>query len=79
MTLAQAVNQAVDVINLAVQVLGTVALVLFLWSVVRYITTSTEKDQRESREAMVWGIIALFVLVSIWGILRIMKSVFPFG
>ena len=78
MTFQSLVYQAVDLINLAVQVLGALALVLFMWSGVRYITTATEKDQRQSRDALLWGLIALFVLVSIWGILRILRSVFLF-
>jgi hypothetical protein len=69
------VNQIVDVINVAVQALGALALLLFMWSGVHYVRSAGEKDQRQSREAMLWGLIALFILVSIWGILRILRSV----
>lgn len=78
MTFASLVGQAVDLINIGVQVLAAAALVLFMWAGVRYVTTATEKDQKQSREALLWGLIALFVLMSIWGILRILRSTFLF-
>ena len=71
---AALVNQAVDLINVGVQVLGALALVLFMWSGIHYVLTANEKDQRQSKEAMFWGLIALFVLVSIWGILRLLRT-----
>ena len=45
----------------------TLALLLFFWGLVKYIwSTGTEKEQGKS--IMIWGVIALFVMTSIWGI-----------
>jgi len=78
MSLAQLVNQFVDLINLAVPVLGGIALLLFLFSVVRYIAKAGDSHGKsEEQKAMMWGLVALFVLFSIWGILRIFKEILP--
>jgi hypothetical protein len=55
--------------------LTSIALVLFLYSGVRYVyKAAASKDKRAERDALLWGGIALFVLVSVWGILRIACS-----
>ena len=77
MTLASLVNQFVELINTAIPVLFSLALVLFLWGGVRYIYKSGDvKGKSEERTAMVWGLVALFVLFSIWGIIRILQDSF---
>jgi hypothetical protein len=37
------------------------------------------KSHANGRQLMVWGSIALFVLVSIWGILSFLSQQFDFG
>ena len=77
-SLASLVNQFVDLINVAIPVLGGFALLLFLLSVVRYIQKSGDAHGKsEEQKAMLWGLVALFVLFSVWGILRIFKEVIP--
>lgn len=59
-------------INLVIPVLTLLALVLFLYSGYRYIIKSGETQGKgREREALLWGIVALFVLFSVWGLLRI--------
>lgn len=62
-------------INLIIPLLAAAALVLFLWSGVQYILKAGESHGKgPEREALLWGIIALFVLFSVWGILRLVCS-----
>lgn len=76
-SLRELVGLAIGYINLIIPVLIAAALVLFLWSAVQYITKSGEASGKgANREALLWGIIALFVLVSVWGILRIVCLTF---
>lgn len=48
--------------------LGTV---IFLWGVVKYIFSSDPEKLSEARTFIIYGIITLFVMVSVWGIVRI--------
>lgn len=78
MNFADLVNQLVGFINTVIPVLGGIALVLFLVSVVRYIQKAGDAHGKsEEQKAMLWGLVALFVLFSIWGILRVFGSIIP--
>ncbi|MDP2642129.1 MAG: hypothetical protein Q8P21_02475 [bacterium] len=61
-----------DLIKLAVPVIVALALLAFLWGLVKFIfrVGGDEKAINEGKSLMIWGLIALFVMVSIWGILR---------
>ena len=75
LTLASVVSSIIGIINTIIPVLATLALVIFLWSGVRYIMTAEEtKGKGPQRDALLWGLIALFVLFSIWGILGILQN-----
>ncbi|HVZ76179.1 MAG TPA: hypothetical protein VG934_02850 [Candidatus Paceibacterota bacterium] len=74
-TFADVVSYAIGIINLTIPVLVAFAIVVFMWGAVRFIMKSGESvGGAAERDAMVWGIIALFVLFSIWGILAILQN-----
>jgi hypothetical protein len=51
------------------------ALVAFLWGVLRYIfTASGGEDKKEAKMFMVWGIVALAVMVSVWGLVNLLRE-----
>ncbi len=53
------------------------ALVLFLYSGLQYVLKANDSHGKgPEREALMWGVIALFVLVSVWGLIRIMCGTF---
>jgi flagellar biogenesis protein FliO len=57
-------------------VLGSgVALFLFLWGVVKYFTNSDSAAKRsESVQTITYGLIALFVLVAVWGLVKLLQE-----
>ena len=80
MTLLSLVNQFVDLINLAIPVLIGVGIILFLYTVVRYIAKAGDASGKSAeRQAIVWGLVALFVLFSIWGIINIFRQMLPYA
>lgn len=57
-------------INYSIGLLIGIALLTFFWGLAKYIFQSGSKDNHEEgRNIMVWGVIVLFVMVSIWGII----------
>lgn len=53
------------------------AVAMFVWGVVQYVIKSDEEAKKEKgRQFMVWGIIALAVMVSVWGLVRILGNTF---
>jgi uncharacterized membrane protein YuzA (DUF378 family) len=55
-------------IDKLIPILVGVALLYFIWSTIKLITTDNSEKREEAKSGMWWGIIALFVIVSIWGI-----------
>ena len=68
------VSDILKIFDTALPVLVALALVLFMIGVVRYIYSAGE---HKNRELIVWSLVALFVLVSVWGILRLLLSSLP--
>jgi len=51
----------------------TLALLLFFWGVVKYIRSEGD-GKEDGRRIMIWGIIALFVMASIWGLVAFLQK-----
>ncbi len=65
------------ILNYTIPVIITLALIYFLWGVGRFILSAGDEQKRgEARNIMVWGIIALFVMVSVWGLVNVLVSTF---
>ncbi|OGG73941.1 hypothetical protein A3A40_01280 [Candidatus Kaiserbacteria bacterium RIFCSPLOWO2_01_FULL_54_20] len=52
----------------------TLAIVVFFWGLIKYLWSMGTEDAHEGLKIMFWGIIAIFVMVSIWGIIRLLQS-----
>lgn len=79
-TFGDVVFYIISLIDVAIPVLATLALVLFFVGIVRYVAKSGDAHGKaEERQIIMWGLIALFVLFSIWGILRILNNTFLGG
>ncbi len=60
--------------------LAAIAFLVFVWGVGRFIRASgSGKDLGESKNILIWGVIGLFVLVTIWGIIAFLRSEFGFS
>ena len=61
----------VNILLLLVPFLASLALLAFFWGIVKFIRSAGSESAREdAKNIMFWGIIALFVMVSIWGIVQ---------
>lgn len=66
-----------DIINIAVPILIAAAVLVFLWGVLKYILKAGDPEKRkEAQQTMIWGIIGIFVMVSIWGLVNILVRTF---
>ena len=66
-----------NVLTSATTLLMTGAFVLFFYGIVRFIYDRSNGDDtrlEKDKEAMLWGLIALFVMVSTWGIIKLFQS-----
>lgn len=58
-------------VGIALPIVVGIALLAFFWGLVKYIfAQGNEESKADAKKIMLWGIIALFVMVSVWGIVR---------
>ncbi len=74
-TFADIVAYLIGLLNQFVYVLAALAVVVFLWGMVKYVRNAAI-GKRQDKKAILWSLVALFVLFSVWGILRVMCTSF---
>ena len=52
------------------------AVLYFLWGVLQYVTASDSDKQKQATGTMVMGVIVLFVMVSVWGLVALLQDTF---
>lgn len=65
-----------DIVALIIPIAIGIALITFIWGVMKYMIAKDEDSQKEARSVMLWGIIGLFVIVSVWGIVGLIGETF---
>ena len=68
---------ATDLINFALAILIGIAIIAFFWGLLRYLLSAKGgPEQKKASMLMVWGLVAIFVMLSIFGIVRLMQVTF---
>lgn len=68
---SQVVCLFVDLLNTAIPIVAGLALVVFFYGLAKFIhslQSGNDTGVSEGKEVMKWGIVALFVMISVWGI-----------
>lgn len=65
-------NEIETVIGAIIPILIGLALLAFMWGILLYLFSGGKKE--EGRMFMIWGIVALFVMTSVWGLVAIVRS-----
>lgn len=59
-----------QIVGIATPIVAGLALLVFLWGLVKFIVKADDEEARtQGRQFMVWGVVALFVMASLWGII----------
>ncbi len=75
--LARAIGR---IINILIPIVAALALLYFFWGLATFILHSGEDDARkEAKNKMIWGIVALFVIVAIWGLVGFIADALGLG
>ena len=66
-----------DILNLLIPIIIGIAFIYFLAGVIKYVTSGdSEEGRTTARNMMIYGIIALFVMVSVWGLVNVISGSF---
>lgn len=74
-TLLDTLALANTFLNALIGLFITLAIVVFFWGLIKYLANAGE-EKAAGLQIMLYGIIAIFVMVSIWGIIRLLQSTF---
>ena len=74
------VNMILGFIAYLIPLLIAIGLLVFLWGMAKFILHAEDEGKREEgRQLMMWGAIGLFVMVSFWGLTKILIGTFFSG
>jgi hypothetical protein len=67
--------------NSIIPLIFAIAIVMFIWGAVKFfIINANEEAQREQgKQFMIWGIIALTVMMTVWALISFLSSTFGLG
>jgi hypothetical protein len=68
-------NLAQDIISRLVPFAITLAVLAFFWYLIKFIMNPSPENKSQSLRGMGYSVLALFVMVSIWGIIGLLGSI----
>lgn len=72
-------NVFYPIISIIPGILLSLSFVAFVWGIVRYVLSNGEVDKKEARGIIVFGIIAITIIVGMWAIVAFIQRDFRIG
>lgn len=73
--LRQLADSSLQILNVVITIVFVLAILVFGWGVVKYITSAGSPDkEKEARQFLWWGVIGIFVLASVFGLVKFLGS-----
>ncbi|MEX2515000.1 MAG: hypothetical protein WD335_02650 [Candidatus Paceibacterota bacterium] len=66
-----AVGNLTDFLLTLVPILISIALLVFFWGLAEYVFSAADEVKEGSKQRMLWGVIGLFTITSIWAIVTL--------
>jgi hypothetical protein len=74
------VDLVVSVIEIAIPIVGSLAILAFVWGLAVFILNSGDaKKHQDGKEFMIWSVVTLFVMATLFGIISYAKVQAGFG
>lgn len=77
-TLNCLIDKVIDqIINPLIPVLIGIGLIVFFWGIIQFVLNADSEEKRSTgKQHMMWGIIGIFIMVSVWGIIYLLQDFF---
>ncbi len=77
--LVDLMNQINAVINAIIPFLVGLAVLVIIWGVWSYISGAGDEEKRaQAKQFIVWGVVGVFLMLSVWGLVNILVNSFDF-
>lgn len=64
------------ILNVVSYFLVAIGVLWIVWNIVRYVIGGNPEEKSAHGKNIIWGIVGLFVIVSIWGLVNILTNTF---
>ena len=72
---SELVNILLDILSATVPVIFGVTMIAILWAGAQMILhADNEQKRKDGRRTLMWGVIVLFVMISVWGFVNLIRS-----
>ncbi|MEK7575320.1 MAG: hypothetical protein AAB511_03775 [Patescibacteria group bacterium] len=76
-TISQVLNRLEAVISLIIPFLVGVAVLIIIYGIISFIANAADEEARaNAKHFIIWGVIGVFFMLSIWGLVTIMVNSF---
>lgn len=65
-------DMASQLINRLIPFVIALTVLVFLWGILKFVISNDAEGRKEARGYMIWGVVSLFVMVSVWGLVNIL-------
>lgn len=69
-----------DLVTFTIPIVASLTLLVFFWGLAKFIKNADDSSSHETgKQLMFWGVIGLFVMVSVWGLVRFIGDALGIG
>ncbi len=73
-------TQIQNLLNTIIPILMILATVVFLWGVILYVVAGGDEEKlKTAKRFIILGLIGLFVMVAVWGVVKALTTTFGLG
>lgn len=73
--ITQIISNFAAVLNVIVPVIVSLAILVFLWGVLKFIGSAGDDGARkEGKMLMIYGVLGIFVMISVWGLVTVVRN-----
>lgn len=65
----------IQIINPAIVILVTLALVVFIWGIVQMMYGANSEEKRtQGKKHLIWGLVGLFIMLTVKGLIMVIQN-----
>src|SRR3989344_3283344 len=65
-----------NIIDILLPIVIALGLLFFFWGLATFILAAGDEEKREKgKKIMIWGIVALFAMVTVWGLVNFLNNI----
>lgn len=70
------VQKIYNILSSIVPIIISLAVIVFLWGIFQLVKSNSEDSRKDAIKIISFGVFALFVMVSVWGLVAILSNTF---